>query len=114
MQLFRRIFVSIAIAALVTGTVPLSLALECIPSAAQAAAPCQHGGCDAPETPDPGCICIHYPAPYAPGSLAVFDAAPPVFAPVEVRVLESAPPESTAAHAEPPEPPPPRTTPGRA
>jgi hypothetical protein len=114
MRRFRRLVVSIAIAALVAGAMPVSLALGCIPHAAPAAAPCESGGCGEPDVADIGCICIHYPAPQAPGSLAVFDTAPALIAPVEMRGIVPAPPAAVPARGDPPNPPPPRSTPRRA
>lgn len=108
MRVFRHLFVSLMIAALVAGSMPLSLALGCIPRAAQAATPCEHGGCDGPEVPDAGCICIHYPAPHAPGSLAVFEIAPPIVAPIAISEIEPAPPVAIPARVDAPDPPPPR------
>ena len=108
MRVFRHLFVSLMIAALIAGGMPLSLALGCIPRAAQAATPCDSGGCDVPDVPDAGTICIHYPAPHAPGSLAVFEIAPPIVVPVAISEIEPAPPTAVPARAEPPDPPPPR------
>lgn len=105
MRVFRHLFVSLMIAAVVAGGMPLSLALGCIPRAAQAAPPCDSGGCD---VPDAGSICIHYPAPHAPGSLAVFEIASPIVAPAAISEIETAPPTAFPARAESPDPPPPR------
>lgn len=103
----RRIFVSIAIAAFAAGGVPLSLALGCIPAAEGAAAPCDHDG-DDPHAPQSGCICIHYPAPQAPGSLAIIDPAAALIAPATARESGPAPAAALPAREDPPEPPPPR------
>ncbi|MFO0986195.1 MAG: hypothetical protein U1F37_02355 [Alphaproteobacteria bacterium] len=117
MRVVRHLFVSLMIAALVAGGMPLSLALGCIPSApaaAPAAAPCEHGGCDEPESSDTGCVCIHYPAPHAPGSLAVFEIPQPIVAPLALSDIEPAPPAFVPARADAPDPPPPRSGPQRA
>lgn len=106
MPLFRRIFVSILAAAVIAGAMPGALSLGCIP--APAAAPCDHGGCDDPDDAAPACICIHYPAPQAPGSLAVFGAEP---APILAAAAEPgppAPPAAMPARDDPPDPRPPR------
>jgi hypothetical protein len=111
MRLLRRILVSIAIAAFVAGTMPLALALDCIPQAAPAEAPCEHAGCDGPDDRGTGCVCIHYPAPHAPSSLAVFDALSGSTVRAEMRAVAVTPPETVAARSDPPDPPPPRSNP---
>lgn len=114
MRVVRHLFVSLMIAAVVAGGMPLSLALGCIPRAAEAAAPCEFGGCDEPEASDTDCICIHYPAPHAPGSLAVFEIPQPIVAPLAMSDIEPAPPAFVPARADAPDPPPPRSVPRRA
>jgi hypothetical protein len=114
MRRFRHLFFSIVIAALVAGAMPVSLALGCIPRAAPATVPCEHGGCEEPDVAENGCICIHYPSPQAPGSLAVFDTAPAPVVSAEMRGIVPAPPAAVPARGDPPDPPPPRSTPRRA
>jgi hypothetical protein len=114
MALLRRVFAAIAIAAFVVGAMPVSLALGCIARAPPAAAPLDHGGCEEPNVADNGCACIHYPAPHAPGSLAVFDIAPALIAPAAMRGIVPAPSAAVPARGDPPNPPPPRSTPRRA
>lgn len=113
MRLFRRIFISILGAAMIAGGMPVALALGCIPAAAPAAAPCEHGGCDDPDDAAPACTCIHYPAPQAPGSLAVFTAAPPMISRAVVTPNLPAPAAAMPARDDPPDPPPPRASPRR-
>lgn len=112
MPLFRRIFMSILAAAVIAGAMPVALALGCIP--APAAAPCDHGGCDDPDDAAPACICIHYPAPQAPGSLAVFGAEPTLILVAATDPGPPAPPAAMPARNDPPDPPPPRRSPRRA
>lgn len=106
MRLFRRMFVSILVAAVIAGAMPVALALGCIP--APAVVPCDHGGCDDADDAAPACICIHYPAPQAPGSLAVFGAEPALILGAAVEPVPPAPPATMPAREDPPDPPPPR------
>lgn len=95
-------------AALFAGSMPYGLALACIPQAAPAAPPCDQGGCDEPEAPGIACICIHYPAPQAPGSLAVLGAAAPAIALAAMPVAPLPAPAALPTRDDPPDPPPPR------
>ncbi len=108
MSLLRRLAVWTLIAAMIAGPVPVALALGCIPQAQAAASPCDGGGCEDPDGPSLGCICIHYPAPHAPGALAVFASAPPVIEGALVPPNLPAPPASVPARDDPPDPPSPR------
>ncbi len=114
MRLFLRIFVSILAAAMIAGAMPVALALGCITAAPPAAAPCEHGGCDDSDDPTLACICIHYLAPEARGSLAVCDAPPRLMTPAAIREISPAPPDAVPAREDPPEPPPPRSSRRRA
>lgn len=113
MRLFRRIFVSMLAAAVIAGGMPVALALGCIQPVPPAASPCEHGGCQDPDDSALGCICIHYPAPQAPGSLAVFDAPPQLVMPAAMREIPPGPPAAMPAREDPPDPPPPRPSPRR-
>lgn len=106
MRLARRIFVSILLAAVVMGSLPGGLALGCVTRAVPA--PCEHGGCDEPDAPVVECICIYYPTPQAPGSLAVLAAEPDRLASAAMPALAPAPPAAVPARDYAPDPPPPR------
>ncbi len=90
------------------GPLPTALALGCIPHAEHIAVPYDDNGCDRAQPEEIDCICIHYPAPHRPGSLAVLGAAPPLLDPVILNGIPPAPPVAVPAREEPPDPPPPR------
>lgn len=112
MRLARRLFVSILLAAMVMSSLPVALALGCVTRAAPAALPCEYG-CDGPDAPAIECICIYYPAPHAPDSLAVLAAEPDRLASAAMPALAPAPPAALPARGDAPDPPPPRDDPRR-
>ncbi len=108
MRLVRRLFIALLTAAMVAGPLPTALALGCIPHVEHVAGARDDNGCDRPQAEGIDYVCIHYPAPHLPGSLAVLGVAPPLLEPVTLIAMPPAPPVAVPAREEPPDTPPPR------